>query len=319
MDLKIKKELLSTFFERDKWRLNRCLAPGMSCTSDAIQAHSLQNAQVLELLVRDGHVKRLTKRIDREKGPLIFFDDIGRNQATTFAGFCPEHDSKIFKPIDTNAFCPTDPEHLFLTAYRAVARELHTVMEGACKIQSAYVQRVELGVDPGDVPSRAGLLALGHLVNAHETQLYKEQFDEALVSKRYCNILHDVLRIEHAEATTAVCSLFSLDDISQNRECVHVALNVLPLSENTSLAVFSYLTQDAAIARSYLNPLLSSDGFYQKYLLSKLILNHCENFVVCPAYYDTWSSEKKRAIADYFVQTVFTNNLEIENEHLYLF
>src|SRR3984893_6019564 len=145
-----KKQLLLSFFKSDKWRFNRCLAPGMRCTSTAIQAHSLQNSQVLDLLVRDGHVKALTKRIDKEIGPIIFFDDVGRNQGRTLAGFFAKHDSGIFKPIEANAFRTTDSEHLFLVAYRAVARELHAVMEGASKIQSAYLKRVELGLDSGN-------------------------------------------------------------------------------------------------------------------------------------------------------------------------
>lgn len=291
----------------------------MSCTSTAVRAHSLQNSQVLDLLVRDGHVKALAKKIDKETGPVIFFDDVGRNQATTFAGFCSEHDSDIFKPIDTNAFRSTDSEHLFLVAYRAVARELHAVIEGGSKIQSTYKKRVQLGLDSGDGPGPAGMLAVEHMMKAYQTFLYKHPFDQAFVSKQYGSVLHDVIKIGHEEATLAVCSLFSVGGVSRTNDWVRVALNVLPLNRNESIAVFSYLPEDAALAKSSLSLILTSDGFYQKYLLSKLILNNCENFVVSPAYYDKWSPEKKRSVTDYFMQTLFTGNLEIENEHLYLF
>src|SRR5580765_5050240 len=130
-----KKELLSSFFKRDKWRLAFCLAPGMACPFPAIRSHSLQNSQVLDLLARDGHVKALTRRIEAGTGPVFFFDDIGRNRATTFTGFCSEHDSSIFRPIEINTFQPSASEHLFLAAYRAVAKELHAMMEGAMKIR----------------------------------------------------------------------------------------------------------------------------------------------------------------------------------------
>jgi hypothetical protein len=72
----------------------------MTCESSAIRAHSIQNSQTLDLLVRNNHVKTLTKRIDKEKGPEISFGDVGRNQATTFEGFCSRHDAEIFAPID---------------------------------------------------------------------------------------------------------------------------------------------------------------------------------------------------------------------------
>ena len=68
-----------------------------------------------------------------------------------------------------------------------------------------------------------------------------------------------------------------------------------------------------------LNLVLTSDGSYQKYLLSKLILNNCSNFVVSPSHYDRWAPEKRRAITDYFVRTLFIGDLDVENKHFYLF
>jgi hypothetical protein len=319
MDPNIKKELLHSFFQRDKWNLSRCLAPGMNCTAAAIQAHSLQNSQVLDLLVREGHVKSLTKRIDKKSGPVIFFDDVGRNTARTFAGFCAKHDSDIFKPIDTNIFCPANSEHLFLIAYRAVARELHAVINGASKIQSAYLKRVELGLDSGSEPSPAGMVAVEHMMKAGETLQYKERFDRVLVSKKHADVLHDVITIEQEEATIAVCALFSVENISRSDDCVRVALNVLPIHGKASLAVFSYLPEDAVLARSFLSGILTAQGYRQKHLLSRLILKNCENFVLSPAYYDKWSAEKKDAVIEYFVQTLYNGNLQVENENLYLF
>ena len=315
----IEKDLQSSFFKRDKWRLNRCLAPGMSCTATAIRAHSLQNSRVLDLLVRNDHVKGLAHRIDKETGPSILFDDVGRNRATTFTGFCSEHDSEIFRPIDTNSFSSTDSEHLFLVSYRAVAREFHAVMEGAVKIQSGYEKRVELGIDSGEKPSPAGKLAVEHMIKAYQEYTYKCRFDEAYVSRQHDSVAHDVIKICHEEPTVAVCSLFSIDGVSRDGDWVRVALNVLPINVYESIAVFSYLPEDSALARSTLSPILSSNSHYQKYLLSKLILNNCENFVVSPAYYEKWNAKKKDVVIDYFKRTLLTGNLEAENEYLYLF
>jgi len=121
------------------------------------------------------------------------------------------------------------------------------------------------------------------------------------------------------EPTIAVCSLFSIDGLTHGDDCVRAALNVVPLNYNETVAVFSYLPEDATLARSSLNLILTSDSVYQKYLLSKLILNNCENFVVSPTYYKKWSSEKIRAVTDYFMETLFAGGLDVENEHLYLF
>jgi hypothetical protein len=111
----------------------------------------------------------------------------------------------------------------------------------------------------------------------------------------------------------------SLDGMSRNNDWVRVTLNVLPLGNTESAAVFSYLPRDADLVRSGLDRILSSEGVYQKYLLSKLILNNCENFVVSPAYFDQWSAAKLRAITDYFTETLTAGKLDLEDQNLYLF
>ncbi len=291
----------------------------MNCENRAIQAHSVQNSRTLDLLVRDGHVKALTKKIDKNTGPVIDFNDVGRNQATTFGGFCARHDSEIFKAVDTSNFRSDDPEHLFLTSYRAVARELHALMEAAVRIQASYQDRIKLGFDRGNEPEPVGMLALEYMVKSYSTHRYKCYFDEALIAKRYGDVLHDVVSIGHERASVAVCSLFSIDHQAKNDDYVRMALNVLPQSSEQSVVVFGYLPEDRELVRPFLLPILTSEKYYQKYLLSKLILNNCENFVVSPASYDGWPQEKRNAIRDYFVSTLLHGNLEAENEHFCLF
>jgi len=224
----IPNELLQSFFDRSKLRFGRCLAPGMNCENGVVQAHSVQNSQILDLLVRDGHVKALTRRIDKNVGPVIDFTDVGRNQATTFGGFCASHDSEIFKAIDIRSFQADDLEHLFLSSYRAVARELHALMEAAVRIQASYEDRIKLGYDSGNEPEPVGMLALDYMVKSYSTYEYKCSFDKALIAKRYGDVLHDVVLISHERANVAVCSLFSIDHQTKNGDYVRIALNVLP-------------------------------------------------------------------------------------------
>src|SRR5262249_37593217 len=159
---------------------------------------------------------------------------------------------QIFRTIETNSFCPTDFEHLFLIAYRAVLRELHVAMEAVSKTQSGYLKRVELGLDSRDEPGPAGMFAVEHIMKAYLMYLYKNRFDEAYLARQYDRILHDVIKINHLGPTVAVSSLFSVDGISRENDWVRATLNIFPIDENESLAVFSYLPDGAVLARSAL-------------------------------------------------------------------
>lgn len=313
------QELQASFFRILKFQLNRCLASGMECKANAIRAHSIQNSQSLDLLCRDGHVKGITVHVQGSAVPVVKFVDIGRNKASTFTGFCSIHDAEIFRLIDTSPFDSSNDHHLFLVAYRAVARELHTVMEAASKLQSGFVKRVELGLDDQDQRSPASMLALAQMVKAYETYQYKFHFDKALHSGNYDEIAHNVLRINHPRPTVAVSSLFSIDQSKHGHESPRVALNVFPLSQGESVATFSYLKSDLPLVRDGLHKILLSTGDYQKYELSKLILNSCENFVLSPQYFDEWNTEKESGVTSYFLQTLYESNLSFESELLFLF
>jgi hypothetical protein len=323
------------FFNNLNWSLNRCLAPNGKCNQKAIQAHSVQNAQAIGLLARDGHIKALRLVFPKEGAPFVRFEDVGRNEASTFEGFCSAHDSSLFLEIDTHPLDPTNAEHLFLFAYRAIARETLAVMEAASKMQSAYQQRVSMGPDTGQTPEPAGMIAVAHAINAYETWEYKRALDRALLTRRFSVLLHDVVSIKHGQACIAVSSCFSLEDrrqregdpdtppvlfreASEDDRIVRVTLSLFPISQNESVVIFSYTKDDADRVREFLRPVLDSREHYQKYLLSKLILMHCENIVISPELFDQWSGEKKDTISSFFWKTLH-RNAEAEDQNLFLF
>jgi len=77
-----------------------------------------------------------------------------------------------------------------------------------------------------------------------------------------------MIKIDHEEATVAVCSLFSVDGISRSDDCVRAALNVLPLNAKASIVVFSYLPEDAATGEVFAEWDIDIRRFLPKYLLS---------------------------------------------------
>ena len=311
-------EDLGRFFQTHNARFGKCLEPSMNCPRAPIRAHSIQNARVIDLLAENSHVIAL--RPDFSDGiPKVKFKSIGRNKASTFTGLCGEHDRSLFAPLDNKPLDIDDREQLFLLAYRSVTRELHTVMEGAAKIQSAYSSRVKRGLDPANNPSPAGILATQQLLNSYFTYLYRSQnFDEALRTRQFDMVEHDVIRLDQPP-TLAVSSLFSLDEILKDDDIVRVVLNVLPVTDSKTLAIFSYSKEDRAKARSILNRIFVAQGEYQKYELSKRILESIENFLIAPSHFRTWSTEKQERIRIAFASTIMAGTAPAEHADLMLF
>jgi hypothetical protein len=196
-----RNELKRHVFEIRKLAIRRCLEPSGECSQPAIHAHSIQNANVLDLLCKDGHVIMPVPKVPNDNHT-ISFELVGRNKATTFTGLCSQHDDAIFKPIDKGPLDSLSAEHLFLLAYRSVIREVHATMDAASKIQSAYRKKVELELARGDVPTLEGMRALDAVMNAYCAHLYKGAYDEAYRTRNFGQIGH--LRIFEADRVASV-------------------------------------------------------------------------------------------------------------------
>lgn len=100
----------------------KCLYP--NCQSNKIiRAHSVSKAQNLVPIAEDSHVTWThfdnSAILESNGRPELYLNGI--NRATTFKGFCAEHDL-LFAEIDQDSHS-TSPKALFLHAYRTLAAE----------------------------------------------------------------------------------------------------------------------------------------------------------------------------------------------------
>jgi hypothetical protein len=239
-----KPEDLAEFFRTRKIEFGRCLEPTMQCGQPAIRAHSIQNRQTIALLEQGNHVLAWQPRFS-QTGPDIALRRIGRNEASTFAGFCNQHDTELFRPLDTKPFDGADREQLFLLAYRGITCELHSIMTGVVQLQSLYTARVERGADSPDSSSPAGHRAVEQMLLSWATWRYRHSYyDEPLLRQSFGGVEHDVIDLNDQAPCLAASSFISVKDVLLNEELVGVAINILPVSKTRTVAAFSYAKKD---------------------------------------------------------------------------
>ncbi|WP_298262078.1 hypothetical protein [Bradyrhizobium sp.] len=240
-----------------------------------------------------------------QAGPDVALRRIGRNDASTFAGFCNQHDTELFRPLDTKALDAADREQLFLLAYRGITCELHAIMTGVVQLQSLYTARVERGADSPDSSSPAGQKAVEQMLLSWATWRYRHSYyDEPLLRRSFEGVEHEVLDLNDQAPCLAASSFITVKDVPINEELVGVAINILPVSETRTVAAFSYAKKDQGSIRAALDRILGSTGDTQRYELSKLVLSRISNVLISPRHFDQWSEERKKKIADAFVRTV---------------
>jgi hypothetical protein len=83
--------------------------------------------------------------------------------------------------------------------------------------------------------------------------------------------------------------------------------------------LFSYHSKDEPYIDFHISDSMMSEGYLQKYRISKYVLSCCENLVIHPTYFEKWPDEKKNIVKWFFMETIKRDLDDYENELLYLF
>lgn len=314
--------LKAKLFERIADKYERCLWPFEECKQSPSHAHSIQNSRVIDMLHKNSHVIMPRQKMAIDTGPQVIFQSVGRHKASTFAGLCNIHDSYIFRPIDTLSIDIANPEHLFLIAYRSVFKEYHATLLSARSVQTLYSDAVQAGlIDPnGSDPAMD--IATGRLIESYETYLYWMMFNKIYAESNFSLLKHSAMKLPSTRACIAVSSMFATVTNRQKTEAPpSLVLNIYPESDGSHTAIYSYLPQHSIWANDILSPLSAASGQHLLYMTSKLILKKCENFVLSPEVYDSFSEHKRNTMLEYFAGNISGagRNLEMDSPELMLF
>ena len=102
-----------------------CLAWGEDCSRKPIRSHLLSESWLRRLTDNEGHVLQFVLAVeDAGKRPVgVRTALVGVGEATTFPGFCQEHDHALFACIEREPFLAS-PRQIACLVYRSVCQEI---------------------------------------------------------------------------------------------------------------------------------------------------------------------------------------------------
>lgn len=113
------KEFRKNYYDIERnIREKRRICSYSQCSNHAIRSHNISEA-LLSLIVEEGRVRKFN--VHPYKG--LEFESIGIRMATTFSGFCSQHDTSLFSSIDSVSVDLSNIENLLLFNYRATIQE----------------------------------------------------------------------------------------------------------------------------------------------------------------------------------------------------
>ena len=173
------------------------------------------------------------------------------------------------------------------------------------------------------ISSYLGKTTVTNIAEAHSTYRYKflmdRDYKQRCFRKNFDNIVVSITTDNLSLAVNSCISpINNLINYEDRMDPKFILLNIFPLNQKYKV-IFSFRRDHSNIVNEFLNPILSATGKYQQYLISKLVLQNCENFVLTPDYYTSFSQAKKNDIIKYFSLNMFAKKTDYENENLFLF
>jgi len=178
-----------------------CLHPqakDSECIHNPIGSHTIQRKGGISAIAEQGHVissKRGYEQMIKNDGRIVP-SKIGVRAASTFMGFCANHDNSLFKPIEDRKF-ELNTEAAFLLAYRTVGYE-YLMKRNA--VEAIEIHRTaDKGRDWGfqsNYQQQLHHIKAGFNIGLDHIDYWKNRYDEMLLSKNYAGFHHFAVKFE---------------------------------------------------------------------------------------------------------------------------
>lgn len=304
----------------------------LDCTSKTIKAHSITNNRLLKGVSDNGYVMYMNTE-DTQSNGQPNLSKTGRGKATSFPGFCDEHD-KIFHTIDNLDYTPGNIEQEFLFALRSSAKEYTTRKALNYNIDKIISESKDFNMYDAENPFRLSEEGIEDMqkyrerfmVGTRDLSIDRHKFNTNMFNKRYWKI--NTLTIEIKKEYKVVASSTFKLELGLNRKIINDIHNLKVTAKPFYFTVFPQNGKTYCLMSwrevnnsdyQHLNIINSYEDATKKTIVSNLLCAYVENFAVNPTYWSSLPSDIKTKFDKYYglstyverVPFIFDNNFSI--------
>jgi hypothetical protein len=276
--------------EEKKWK---CLHP--YCNEYAINSHLLQKNGVLNYLADDGHLIEIkgNEFFKIEKQGALISKRVGINKAISQPLFCNEHDTKIFKDIETHPIDFFNPRVQLLFSYRSLCSELRKKQKGIENFRRQKQSKI-LQTQLNPISEAYGNRTLsGFEIGAEDLEKLKLEFEKVIPANDYSTFViktyaYDLIKV----CVSAMFSPVQPDGIAlkkaweQEEPLSSIFINVIPQKKNLIVIVGYHKDFKDDWIINYVNSWQDLSFTKLQYQLTDLITTRVETWSVAPSLFD---------------------------------
>lgn len=317
-----------------RYQMRECFYKDDECSSEIIEAHSIQRNRVLKNISEDGHIM-MFQMTTSDNEPDWKPEKKGLNKATVFTGFCKHHDQEIFKPIDLYDYEEGNDQQEFLYAYKALAKEhnvklSHTkahenTLEWTQKNNYKELKKHFFIKKNEDIKNlliqipRFKFILKELKAASRCLNKTRDNVNNNLRNERYNNIITRIIDLSN-KYPIACSSCISLEkdfdgnminDLTKpNIDLKYMFLTIFPQHNHTYI-LLSFFRKHRSFFRFIDTQILDKHEDEQKKLITNLLLKHVENLAISPSLWNSMTKENKD-----FICKVFSNNIDSQQRNL---
>lgn len=288
---------------------------GVNCPEPKISsAHSIQNNTILKHICLNGYVLSVKHKVVEDK--LQFeFEEVGKNKASTFFGFCNSHDTNIFLPIEQKDYKAGDKEQEFLFAYRALAvghfgKKVHLNMIGLISkslndkdYEPIFNYFPQFSNFSDEYQAKMNMAYQLNLNACNNLERLRASFNINLQKEKYHHLITKTI-IFNSECHIAASSYIymphdvygnKVNNLSSAKNNKPLFLTVFPQSGKTYI-IMSYLRKDAGYFQFIEKQIVEQTEEVQKKILSNIIAKYISNFYLSPSRWYALNAEKRNRV-----------------------
>jgi hypothetical protein len=291
-----------------------CLIEG--CTNIAVNSHLLQKNGILNNIADGGHIVELKQKDiykwTHSDSHLLNMEPVGINNAFSLPIFCSNHDSSIFKLIETPPMDFTKYICHLLLSYRVVCAEIRK-KETTIELNSRMLKAHTLSGLLDDYP--ADIIIKGTKVGIDELNRYKIYFENEINESQgqfvYKVFEYPIIKIYCSACFSPMKAL--VKDIDHIEFLNYVFIHIIPHREKLIIIVGYHRNHVSEWVSEFVNQWYNLQSTQLQLCLTNLFATRIENWGMSPSVFQQIPIRTKNMLTKYF-QANAQNYLE--NQHV---
>lgn len=280
------------------------------CKGNIVRAHTVSKSMNLKKIQRNGHIYAFIPSFENltKNNGVLHPELYGINKASTFTGFCAQHDKVIFSPLEDKEFVGSK-DQCFLLAYRAQAREYFTKKSSANLMD--FMKQADRGkspLDQQDIQSMVFHHSLGVDAGMRDVTIYKNKLDTILNTKNFNNINAFIINFQKIPSVFCSAGIFPECDFQGNQLQDLFDLETTPdlltfstiATKNGGAVVFSWLNDDDSKGNceKFINSLKTVAPKNITSSLIRFFFEFCENVFMEPTWWESLDKPKQESLVN---------------------